>query len=123
MGSTDVIRIEPFTLLTVDEGYSAITQDNGKQRVLSGGSTHMLTHRNWKFEKLISLKLHTDDLGPFRATSADNVVLETTATVNWRVQDPSLAAMMAADTMNSYVDGKPTAIVGSCANSNLKRDI
>lgn len=97
--SSDVIRIGPFTLLTVDEGYAAITQDNGKQRVLPGGETHMLTHRNWKFEKLISLKISTDDLGPFRATTADNVVLETTATVNWRVEDATLAARMAADTM------------------------
>jgi regulator of protease activity HflC (stomatin/prohibitin superfamily) len=122
--STDVIRIGPFTLLTVDEGYSAITQDNGKQRVLPGGSTHMLTHKNWKFEKLISLKIHTDDLGPFRATSADNVVLETIATVNWRVQDPSLAARMAADTMSRNVDGRPTAAAsGSGENSNLKRDV
>merc|ERR1712151_1143130 len=121
--SSDMIRLGPFTLLTVDEGYAAITQDNGKQRVLPGGATHMLTHGNWKFEKFISLKIHTDDLGPFRATSADNVVLETTATVNWRVQDPSLAARMAADTMNSYADGQPTPVVGSGTNSNLKRDI
>merc|ERR1719171_2410128 len=121
--STDVIRLGPFTLLTVDEGYSAITQDNGKQRVLPGGSTYMLTHRNWKFEKLISLKIQTDDLGPFRASSADNVVLETTATVNWRVQDPHLAARMAADTMSSYVDGKAARVVGVGAGSNLRRDV
>mmetsp|Transcript_70402 Transcript_70402/g.150788 ORF Transcript_70402/g.150788 Transcript_70402/m.150788 type:complete len:556 (+) Transcript_70402:80-1747(+) len=135
--STDVIRIGPFTLLTVDEGYAAITQDNGKQRVLGGGATHMLTHRNWKFEKLISLKIHTDDLGPFRATSADNVVLETTATVNWRVEDPTLAARMAADTMesDSFADGRNQAQVqlqqgkesrkvsGNGQNSTLRRDV
>merc|ERR1712050_34339 len=123
MGSTDVIRLGPFTLITVDEGYAAITQDNGKQRVLPGGCTYMLTHRNWKFEKLISLKIQTDDLGPFRATSADNVVLETTATVNWRVQDANLAARMAADTMNSPADGRAPRVSGSDTNSNLKRDI
>jgi regulator of protease activity HflC (stomatin/prohibitin superfamily) len=126
--STDVIRLGPFTLLTVDEGYAAITQDNGKQRVLPGGSTHMLTHRNWKFEKLISLKIHTDDLGPFRATSADNVVLETIATVNWRVQDAPLAARMAADTMNSYQEGqgqsaRKAPVVGVGADSSLKKDV
>ena len=32
-----VIEIGPYTLLTVDEGYSAITQNNGKQHVLPGG--------------------------------------------------------------------------------------
>jgi len=123
--STDVIRLGPFTLLTVDEGYAAITQDNGKQRVLTGGSTHMLTHRNWKFEKLISLKIHTDDLGPFRATSADNVVLETIASVNWRVVDATLAAKMAADTMTSYVEGesKTAPVVGVGETSKLRRDV
>mmetsp|Transcript_93055 Transcript_93055/g.170759 ORF Transcript_93055/g.170759 Transcript_93055/m.170759 type:complete len:538 (-) Transcript_93055:55-1668(-) len=122
--SSDVIRVGPWTLLTVDEGYAAITQDNGKQRVLPGGATHMLTHRNWKFEKLISLKLHTDDLGPFRATSADNVVLETIATVNWRVQDPTLAARMAADTMDATkcTDAAPT-VAGVGNNSTLRRDV
>jgi regulator of protease activity HflC (stomatin/prohibitin superfamily) len=121
--STDVIRLGPFTLLTVDEGYAAITQDNGKQRVLAGGSTHMLTHRNWKFEKLISLKIHTDDLGPFRATSADNVVLETTATVNWRVEDPCQAARMAADTMTAFAEGQVAPVVGVGNQSNLRRDV
>jgi len=121
--STDVINLGPFTLLTVDEGYSAITQDNGKQRVLPGGATHMLTHRNWKFEKLISLKIHTDDLGPFRSTSADNVVLETTANVNWRVVDPTQAAKMAADTMSSYAEGEGIKVVGVGKESKLRKDV
>jgi regulator of protease activity HflC (stomatin/prohibitin superfamily) len=121
--STDVIKLGPFTLLTVDEGYAAITQDNGKQIVLPGGATHMLTHRNWKYEKLISLKIHTDDLGPFRATSADNVVLETIATVNWRVQDPNLAARMADDTMYGHDDGYNAPVVGVGGSSILKQDV
>jgi regulator of protease activity HflC (stomatin/prohibitin superfamily) len=83
----------------------------------------MLTHRNWKFEKLISLKLKTDDLGPFRATSADNVVLETTATVNWRVVDAVQAARMAADTVTAAVEGEAARVVGVGAGSNLRRDV
>mmetsp|Transcript_49083 Transcript_49083/g.90548 ORF Transcript_49083/g.90548 Transcript_49083/m.90548 type:complete len:474 (+) Transcript_49083:47-1468(+) len=109
--STSVIRIGPFTLLTIDEGYAAVTQDNGKQQVLAGGHTHMLTHRNWKFEKFISLKIHTDTLSGFKATTADNVVLQTNATVNWRVRDPVLAARMAADTMENQGVGAGTPMV------------
>jgi regulator of protease activity HflC (stomatin/prohibitin superfamily) len=105
--SKAVICIGPFTLLTVDEGYAAVTQNNGKQHVLPGGHTHMLTHRNWKFESFISMKIHTDDLGPFSATTADNVVLTTTATVNWRIEDPARAALMAADTMPGGGGGGP----------------
>ena len=99
--SHPIIHIGPFTLLTVDEGYAAITQDNGKQRVLAVSATHMLMHRNRKFQKFISLKIRKDDLGPFQATTVDNVVLATSATVNWRVEDAKLAPKMAADTMVS----------------------
>jgi regulator of protease activity HflC (stomatin/prohibitin superfamily) len=120
--SMAVIRIGPFTLLTVDEGYAAVTQNNGKQHVLPGGHTHMLTHRNWKFESFISMKIHTDDLGPFSATTADNVVLTTSATVNWRIEDPARAALMGADTMPSEVNG--TAKKGNLdAQPDLRGDV
>jgi len=120
--SAAVLRIGPFTLLTVDEGYAAVTQDNGKQRVLDGGHTHMLTHRNWKFESFISLKIHTDDLGPFHTTTADNVVLSTTATVNWRIAEPWRAARMAANTMLG-VSLKERMKLNPNANPVLKQDV
>jgi regulator of protease activity HflC (stomatin/prohibitin superfamily) len=99
--SSAVIQLGPFTLITVDQGYSAITQDNGEQKVLPGGQAYMLTHRNWKFEKFITEKLQTNDLGPIRATTGDNVPLETTATVTWQIENPALAARIAANTMNA----------------------
>lgn len=40
-----LIQLGPYTLVTVDEGYAAVTQDNGKQRVLKGGFTHLLSHK------------------------------------------------------------------------------
>jgi len=62
-------QLGPYTLLTVDEGYVAVTQNNGKQVILEGGRTHMLTHRNWKFQKFMSQKIQTDDLQKIRATT------------------------------------------------------
>jgi len=97
--STSVIRLGPYTLVTVDEGYAAVTQDNGAQKILEGGRAYMLTHRNWKFEKFITKKLQTNDVGPITVTTGDNVPLETTATVNWLIEDVKLAARMAANTM------------------------
>ena len=41
-----VIYLGPYTLLTVDKGYEAVTQNNGMQEVLPGGEVHLLTHRN-----------------------------------------------------------------------------
>jgi hypothetical protein len=52
-----VIPLGPYTLLTVDKGYEAVTQNNGKQEVLAGGEVHLLTHRNHKFEKFITCKI------------------------------------------------------------------
>lgn len=118
--STNVISIGPFTLVTVDEGYAAITQDNGKQKILNGGSSNMLTHKNWKFEKFMSLKLHTDDIGPFTATTADNVVLQTMATASWRVVNAELAARMAADTMQ---EGARRVEDGSGSTPALRSDV
>merc|ERR1719316_1005191 len=99
-----VISLGPYTLVTVDEGYAAITQDNGKQIVLKGGEMHMLTHRNWKFEKFLTMKIQTNDLKAMRATSGDNVVLEITANISWRIVDVDVTAKMSAETMGSTSD-------------------
>lgn len=48
--NNNAIRMGPLTLVTVDSGYSAVTEDNGEQKVLKGGHTYLLTHRNWKFQ-------------------------------------------------------------------------
>merc|ERR1711934_203282 len=96
-----MIKLGPFTVMTVDEGYSAITQNNGTQVVLPGGATHLLNHRNWKFEKFMTEKIQTDKLLTIYATSADNVMMETEATVVWRVTDVQAAARMSAETMRS----------------------
>lgn len=93
------ICLGPYTLLTVDEGYAAVTQNNGKQQIMPGGFTHLLNHKNWRFEKFITLKIQTDDLEKIQATSADNITMSITSTVTWRVVNPTLAATMAAETM------------------------
>jgi len=93
------ISLGPFTLLTVDEGYAAVTQNNGRQHILPGGATHLLDHKNWRFEKFLTLKIQTDDLEKIEATSADNITMRVTSTVTWRIVDPQMAATMAAETM------------------------
>merc|ERR1712151_717562 len=95
-----LIKLGPYTLLTVDEGYAAVTQNNGKQQIVPGGRTHLLNHKNWRFEKFLTLKIQTDDLEKIKATSADNITMMVTSTVTWRIVDAMLAATMAAETMN-----------------------
>ena len=55
--------------------------------VLPGGHTHLLAHKNHKFEKFITLKIQTDDLEQIQATSADNINMMVSSTVNWRIVD------------------------------------
>merc|ERR550532_3198086 len=103
--ASSLIQLGPYTLVTVDEGYAAVTQDNGEQKILEGGKTYMLTHRNWKFEKFMTKKLQTNDVGPIQVTTGDNVPLLATATVNWLIEDARLAARMAANTMPNAAAG------------------
>jgi len=103
----------------VDEGYAAITQNNGKQCVLPGGHTHLLAHKNWKFEKFITLKIQTDDLAAIEATSADNINMKVHSTVNWRITDVETAATMAAETMAT--SGKAGDVAADI--SKLRRDV
>lgn len=97
--NNSIIRLGPYTILTVDEGYSAIAQDNGEQKILPGGRTHLLPHRNFKFEKFMTQKIQTNDLQRIEATSADNVMMWTDATVVWRISDVHAAAKWSAETM------------------------
>jgi len=113
------IDLGPYTLVTVDEGYAAITQNNGKQCVLPGGHTHLLVHKNWKFEKFITLKIQTDDLAAIEATSADNINMKVNSTVNWRITDVETAATMAAETMAT--SGKAGDVAADI--SKLRRDV
>merc|ERR1719198_1000163 len=95
-----VIPLGPYTLLTVDKGYEAVTQNNGKQEVLAGGEVHLLTHRNHKFEKFITCKIQTDDLKRIEVMTGDNVLMHVDATVCWQIEDVKLCAEKAAETMH-----------------------
>lgn len=104
--NNNVISMPPLTLVTVDEGYSAVTEDNGKQRILAGGACYLLDHRNWKFQKFISQKIQSHNLDRICATSADNVLMAVDATVIWQIEDVSTAARNSAETIRA--DGSDT---------------
>merc|ERR1712157_470669 len=113
------IQIGPYTLLTVDEGYAAVTQNNGKQVILPGGHVHLLDHKNWKFEKFMTMKIQTDNLDKIQATSADNIIMNVYSTVNWRIFDVECAATLAAETM--AVSGRNVDV--SADISKLRGDV
>jgi hypothetical protein len=89
-----VIRLGPYTLITIDEGYAAVTQNNGQQKILPGGHVYLLTHRNWKFEKFVTMKIQTNILEQIAAPSADNVLMTVAATINWRISGESLQVFL-----------------------------
>merc|ERR1711998_466821 len=119
--NNSLIRLGPYTVITVDEGYCAVTQNNGQQMVLQGGATHLLNHRNWKFEKFMTQKIQTNDLQRIEATSADNVMMHTDATVVWRISQVDDAAKWSAETMNS--DGSDTRCSSQTDIKKLRNDV
>merc|ERR1711998_150124 len=119
--NNSLIRLGPYTIITVDEGYCAVTQNNGQQMVLQGGATHLLNHRNWKFEKVMTQKIQTNDLQRIEATSADNVMMHTDATVVWRITQVDDAAKWSAETMSR--DGKDTHCTSQSDIQKLRNDV
>mmetsp|Transcript_1778 Transcript_1778/g.2556 ORF Transcript_1778/g.2556 Transcript_1778/m.2556 type:complete len:560 (-) Transcript_1778:149-1828(-) len=121
-----VIRLGPYTIVTVDEGYAAITQNNGQQVILDGGQTHLLNHQKWKFEKFITLKIQTDDLENIKAASADNVIMSVDSSVVWRIANVKLAAITAAETMpqvSNHQQQHQGSHVTSANITKLRRDV
>merc|ERR1719463_455547 len=119
--NNNIIKMGPLTLVTVDSGYSALTEDNGMQKVLPGGATYLLTHKNWKFQKYISEKIQSDNLKRIEATSADNVLMAVDATVIWRIADVNTAALNSADTITA--DGKDECSTGINSMPKLRNDV
>jgi len=98
--NNNVVKLGPLTIVTVDSGYCAVTEDNGQQRILNGGRTYLLTHRNWKFQRYMSQKIQSSNLKRIEATSADNVLMAVDATVIWRITDVSSAALNAGESIS-----------------------
>lgn len=116
-----VIALGPYTLLTVDKGYEAVTQNNGQQQVLEGGAVHLLTHRNHKFEKFISTKIMTDDLQRVEVMTGDNVLMSVTATVCWNISNVQQCAERAAETMDASGNGRDTGTINKLRGDVLKQ--
>ena len=92
-----VIQIGPYTVLTVDEGYAAITINNGKYVLLDGGQLHLLTHQKWKFRSFVNMKIQSDELMELHVNSGDNVTLNIDSMVLWKVTDIKSAAGILLD--------------------------
>jgi len=117
-----VIQLGPMTLLTVDKGYEAVTQNNGRQQVLPGGAVHLLNHRNWKFEKFITCKIQTDNLQRIEVMTGDNVLMHVDATVCWQITDVQKCAERAAETMcTTGSSNKSTGTIAKLRNDVLKQ--
>jgi len=75
-------------------------------------------------DQFISLKIQTNDLEKIKATSADNIEMSVTSTVNWRITDENVAGTMAAETMNeSGKRGSVSADITKLRNDVLKQAI
>lgn len=120
-----VVRLGPYTIVTVDEGYVAITRDNGKRVILTGGGTHLLTHPKWRFEQFITLQIQTDELKNIEAATVDNILMSINSTVVWKIEDINKSAnILAAEiTPNNWGVSTVTIDINKLRNDVLKQVI
>jgi len=91
---------QKYTLVSVDEGYSAITTDNGRLDIKEGGNIYFLAHRNHKFCNFVPHKVQVDPLSrSIKCATADNVVVQFEGSVNWKIEDVEIAAKNSVETM------------------------
>lgn len=99
LDGSPVVVVGPYTILTVDEGYFAITTNNGRQVILEGGKCHLLTHRKWKFERFVNMKIQCEDLRQINVATADNTLMNIDATIVWKIKDINKAAAVMTETI------------------------
>ena len=72
--------MDPFQRLKGTESFGVNQITHGDRNIVV---IYLLNHKNWKFKKFVSNKIQTNVMQQIRATSADNVLLLTNATVIW----------------------------------------
>mmetsp|Transcript_180 Transcript_180/g.261 ORF Transcript_180/g.261 Transcript_180/m.261 type:complete len:569 (-) Transcript_180:1141-2847(-) len=99
LDDSPILQLGPYTILTVDDGYVAITINNGKQVIMEGGQTYLLTHQKWRFERFMNMKLQSDELRKVTAATADNLLISLDAVTTWKVCSAQEAALMITETV------------------------
>lgn len=130
--SSPVLPIGPlWTIVTVEEGCFAITVENGKQVLLQGGKTYLLTHPKWKFERFVSMTIQSEDLRQVRVATADNILMNVDATCVWKIVDIEKAAIVLKEPSSTYMMRSSDISMGTLTDddntggglSKLRRDV
>lgn len=96
----------PYTLVTVPEGFVAVTFNNGELIVLGNGPsrsesrTYFLDDPKWVLESMLSVQNQCDRLEDNDLLSKDNVELLMVAMSQWKIVDPVLAVTECGSTMD-----------------------
>ena len=101
--SEEVVRLGPYTIVTVHTGKNAKTYNNGILDVLSEGQ-HLLDHANWTLDKMISIKQETKKLSPVIASTQDNVSIRLNGDLRYQITDPKLAIQSIHDIDKSLAE-------------------
>ncbi len=88
--SKPVIKLGPYTLVTVDTGSVAQTINKGVLHILSAGQ-HLLNAADHIYKSFMSIKQETEELKQIRVFTQDNVGLDVHADVQYQIADPKLA--------------------------------
>jgi len=104
LSEEQIIRLGPYTLVTVPPGEVAITEDNGELKILSqngqtGKRTHFLNHSKWLYKGMLSTQVQIDTLPSSNLLSADRVEVNLDSTVSWHIVDAQRVGLAGGHTM------------------------
>jgi len=104
LSTGNVIRLGPFTPVTVPPGEVAVTENNGSLIILDVNReteqrTHFLNHAKWQFKGMLSKQVQIDSLVSSNLLTADRVEVNLDSTISWHIVDPHASALTGGHTM------------------------
>jgi len=123
-----LLKLGPYTLVTVPPGEVAITENNGALVILSENHetlkrSHFLDHSKWVHKGMLSTQIQIDNLPSSNLLSADRVEINLDSTVAWHIVDPVKVGETGGHTMAQLRETVHRAARACLSNMIAHREI
>lgn len=119
--SQSVIKLGPYTIITVPTGSVAQTIDKGILTILEAGQ-HLLLSADHIFKSFMSIKQETEELKKIQACTNDGVELDIEADVQYEIENPELA-ISKVDDINKSIKETAANQLNSVIGSHPRQEL